>query len=189
MSIELLDNSGGARNGQNRLRPKDRAVHDWYRFVLSFPPHLVQAYVARFGIRGSETVLDPFCGAGTTLVECKKLGISGLPLFQADGAPRTPMRELSGFITAVALGRPNKSLSEVDVRAVRKKMKDKSFALHPRYRYMRSAAILFGPFQRRAIWRRKRSRILCSAPDRVYFRYSSSDIRFAWRVPTAFGGT
>ena len=36
--------------------------------------------------------------------------------------------ELSGFITAVALVRPNKSLSEVDVRAVRKKMKDKSFA-------------------------------------------------------------
>jgi putative nucleotidyltransferase with HDIG domain len=36
--------------------------------------------------------------------------------------------ELTGFITAVALVRPNKSIDEVDVRAVRKKMKDKSFA-------------------------------------------------------------
>jgi putative nucleotidyltransferase with HDIG domain len=36
--------------------------------------------------------------------------------------------ELSGFITAVALVRPNKSLGEVDARAVRKKMKDKAFA-------------------------------------------------------------
>ena len=36
--------------------------------------------------------------------------------------------ELVGFITAVALVRPNRSLAEVDVAAVRKKMKDKAFA-------------------------------------------------------------
>jgi putative nucleotidyltransferase with HDIG domain len=36
--------------------------------------------------------------------------------------------ELTGLIIAVALVRPNKSLDEVDVRSVRKKMKDKSFA-------------------------------------------------------------
>jgi hypothetical protein len=29
----------------NRLAAEDRAVHDWYRFVLSFPPHLVRVYV------------------------------------------------------------------------------------------------------------------------------------------------
>jgi DNA modification methylase len=59
----------------NRLAPQDRAVHDWYRFVLSFPPHLVRAYVHRFAVEPGERVLDPFCGTGTTLVECKKLGI------------------------------------------------------------------------------------------------------------------
>jgi putative nucleotidyltransferase with HDIG domain len=36
--------------------------------------------------------------------------------------------ELTGFITAVALVRPSKSINEVDVAAVRKKMKDKGFA-------------------------------------------------------------
>ena len=36
--------------------------------------------------------------------------------------------ELSGFVTAVALVRPNKSLSELPVRSVKKKMKDKAFA-------------------------------------------------------------
>ncbi len=36
--------------------------------------------------------------------------------------------ELTGLVIAVALVRPNKSIHEVDVRAVRKKMKDKSFA-------------------------------------------------------------
>lgn len=36
--------------------------------------------------------------------------------------------ELTGFVTAVALVRPNKKLAEVDVASVRKKMKDKAFA-------------------------------------------------------------
>jgi putative nucleotidyltransferase with HDIG domain len=36
--------------------------------------------------------------------------------------------ELSGFVTACALVKPNKSLSEVEPKSVRKKMKDKAFA-------------------------------------------------------------
>jgi hypothetical protein len=59
----------------NKLYPEDRAVHEWYRFVLSFPPHLVREYLARFGVTADKCVLDPFCGTGTVLVECKKLGI------------------------------------------------------------------------------------------------------------------
>ena len=63
-------------NGRkNALLPSDSAAHDWYRFVLSFPPHLVREYVDRLGVNDGELILDPFCGTGTTLVECKKLGI------------------------------------------------------------------------------------------------------------------
>jgi len=36
--------------------------------------------------------------------------------------------ELAGFITAVALVKPGKSLAEVDAKSVQKKMKDKAFA-------------------------------------------------------------
>ncbi len=59
----------------NRLEPEDRAAHDWYRFVLSYPPHLVREYLLRFGADRTTRVHDPFCGTGTTPVECKKLGI------------------------------------------------------------------------------------------------------------------
>ncbi len=36
--------------------------------------------------------------------------------------------EVAGFITAIALVKPNRSLAEVDAKSVRKKMKDKAFA-------------------------------------------------------------
>ena len=76
----------------NRLRPEDREIHRWYRFVLSFPPHLVQKYVGRFDIRSSDTVLDPFCGTGTTLVECKKQGIASI------GIEQNPMAHFASLL-------------------------------------------------------------------------------------------
>lgn len=76
MSTGLFD--AKAANGLNKVRPEDKTVHDWYRFVLSFPPHLVQDYLDRLSVSSSSTVLDPFCGTGTTLVECKKLGIGSV---------------------------------------------------------------------------------------------------------------
>ncbi len=79
-TVGTLNATVRAQSAQNKVRHEDRAVHDWYRFVLSFPPHLVQAYVDRFGLTSSGTVLDPFCGTGTTLVECKKLGIPSVGL-------------------------------------------------------------------------------------------------------------
>ncbi|MEM8611246.1 MAG: DNA methyltransferase [Cyanobacteria bacterium P01_H01_bin.105] len=60
----------------NRLNGGDKSFHDWYRFVLSFPPHLVSHYLSQFGAHKQQVVLDPFSGTGTTLVECKKLGFS-----------------------------------------------------------------------------------------------------------------
>jgi len=55
-----------------------RSVHDWYRFVLAFPPRVVQHYLDRFGVAPGQTVLDPFCGTGTTLVESKRRGIASV---------------------------------------------------------------------------------------------------------------
>lgn len=81
-----------ASRENNKLRPEDRAAHDWYRFVLSFPPHLVRHYLDRFGVAPGQCVLDPFCGTGTTLVECKKRGIASI------GIEANPM---AGFASMV----------------------------------------------------------------------------------------
>ncbi len=70
-----------ATNGSmNALMARDAPAHEWYRFVLSFPPHLVRDYVCRLGLDGGQKLLDPFCGTGTTLVEAKKLGVPSVGL-------------------------------------------------------------------------------------------------------------
>ena len=68
----------------NAVRREDLPVHDWYRFVLSYPPHLVRQYTAAFGMTSRDLLLDPFCGTGTTLVEAKK---NNIPSVGCDAHP------------------------------------------------------------------------------------------------------
>lgn len=88
----------------NRVRPEDECVHDWYRFILSFPPHLVRDYINRFEIGAGSVVLDPFCGTGTTVVECKKLGIEGI------GIEANPMPCFASRVKLDWSVRPNRLL-------------------------------------------------------------------------------
>ncbi len=82
-------------NGElNKLSPQDRPIHDWYRFVLSFPPHLVRDYLDRFAIRNTHRVLDPFCGTGTTIVECRKRGVPSV------GVEANPMAHFASRVKA-----------------------------------------------------------------------------------------
>ena len=43
----------------NKLKDADRAFHDWYRFVLSYPPHLVRDYFSQFGLTPGHPQLSP----------------------------------------------------------------------------------------------------------------------------------
>lgn len=53
-------------------------VHDWYSIILGYSDHLVSQLLDRFKIQPGDWVLDPFCGSGTTLVECLKRGINAV---------------------------------------------------------------------------------------------------------------
>ncbi|UZQ54155.1 site-specific DNA-methyltransferase [Trichothermofontia sichuanensis B231] len=92
LALGSLQSEDYSRPEINQLRLEDRVVHDWYRFVLSFPPHLVQAYLNKFEIGDHQHVLDPFCGTGTTVVECKKLGIPSV------GIEANPMAWFAGSV-------------------------------------------------------------------------------------------
>ncbi len=86
MSYALQSKNGIERN---KLFSDDTGVHDWYRFVLSYPPHLVRKYIHAMRLDSTHTILDPFCGTGTTLVESKKNGIPSV------GIESTPVVQMA----------------------------------------------------------------------------------------------
>lgn len=76
----------------NRLTQQDKAIHNWYRFVLSYPAHLVRDYIKAFGLTEQSVLLDPFCGTGTTVVESK------LNHIRAIGIEANPFAHFAGQV-------------------------------------------------------------------------------------------
>lgn len=52
-----------------------KEVHQWFRLTPSFGPDLVDIMLEHMGFKKGNVVLDPFCGASTTLIQCKLKGI------------------------------------------------------------------------------------------------------------------
>ncbi len=77
-ALEQVTHSEISNGERNRLATSDRAFHHWYRFVLSYPPHLVRQYITEFDLHETDLILDPFCGTGTTVVEAKLQGIPSI---------------------------------------------------------------------------------------------------------------
>lgn len=49
---EMVQQQTTLRNGKmNKVQPGDREAHNWYRSVLSYPPHLVRNYLEKFSDR------------------------------------------------------------------------------------------------------------------------------------------
>lgn len=69
--LEITEIENGTRN---KIKVNDLSIHNWYQFVLGYPPHLVRYYIHKFNITEESIILDPFCGTGTTPVEAAKNG-------------------------------------------------------------------------------------------------------------------
>ena len=82
--IQLADNIPTEQYSLEK--PKDNAkswsadvgAHGWHRYVGRFPAQLVRAIINYFDLDDKSTLLDPFCGSGTTLVEARLLGIPSI---------------------------------------------------------------------------------------------------------------
>ena len=92
------------------VRPTQRSVPLTYPDVAV--PKLLQALLG-------EPVLQAILGHAR---------YSGVPRESLMAKTLFAVDELTGLITATALVRPSKSLNDMDVRSVQKKMKDKAFA-------------------------------------------------------------
>jgi DNA modification methylase len=70
-SLELLPSA--------KVRAKDKVgVHVWTNFYASYSEAFVESAIKALDIKESDVVLDPFVGAGTTLIAAKKMGIDSI---------------------------------------------------------------------------------------------------------------
>jgi len=56
---------------------KEKAIHRWYLFPHSFTGDLVHALIDEWGLGVRDRILDPFTGAGTTLLAAKERAVPG----------------------------------------------------------------------------------------------------------------
>ena len=68
-----------ARAATSRLL-KQRPVHRWFYFPHSYSPELVEAILDAWRLQAGSRIVDPFVGAGTTLLVARDRGYNGLGL-------------------------------------------------------------------------------------------------------------
>ena len=82
MSDGFLNESFALRDAgwSNGADNSATAVHRWYGFKEAFSPRLVERAAAEAGVKGGETIIDPFCGSGTVPVTAACAGARGVGL-------------------------------------------------------------------------------------------------------------
>ena len=91
LALELTENKAKPGDMFERVRFNDihvskstflngltNRVHRWFRLTPSFGPELVHEMIKRLDVCKNEIILDPFAGAGTTLIEAKMEGICAI---------------------------------------------------------------------------------------------------------------
>src|SRR3989338_277147 len=59
---------------------KTLPIYNWFYYKEGFSKELVDLLINMLGLKQGDTVLDMFCGSGTTLVACKEAGINAIGL-------------------------------------------------------------------------------------------------------------
>jgi len=88
---------------------REQPVHRWFWFPQSFSPQLIDEVLREFPISSAGRILDPFVGAGTTVLRALELG------YAADGNDLSP---LSLFVSRVKLASYDRAMLEASLKAV-----------------------------------------------------------------------
>ena len=78
---------------------RNKPIHRWFLFPHSFTSELVHALSDEWGLNGTDHILDPFLGAGTTLLAAQERGIP------AQGYDLSPLAVLVSRTKVAALQR------------------------------------------------------------------------------------
>jgi hypothetical protein len=88
-------------------------IHRWFVFPHSYSAALVEKIIETWGLTPNDRILDPFVGAGTTLVVAKERGIPGVGL---DNSP------LAVLVSQVKIADYDPEQLEADWRRIRTRM-------------------------------------------------------------------
>ena len=112
------------------------SVHGLHEYKGKFNPQVVRAILNIFGVEPGQRVLDPFCGSGTTLVECAHIGALG------HGVDLNPFAIFISNVKLQALVTPSEELfavlEELTSSLTRIDDRQSAAADNSRTRYLRS---------------------------------------------------
>lgn len=116
-------------------------VHDWYQLVWGFSDHQTRGILDSLDLSPGAVVLDPFCGAGTTVVESRLAGFCGV------GVDANPVAVLATSVKTTWSLLPEQLLDALDeIRAYAKADSRRlaDFESDATYRYLKD----YGLFER-----------------------------------------
>ena len=159
---------------------EEKPIHRWYVFPHSFSSELVHALIGEWGLSSKDHILDPFAGAGTTLLAAKQKHVS------AQGYDLSPLAVLA---SRVKLGRYNQThLSKISKELLRKLDPARWNGHHQVYPELVSNALpgrLLSAFDDVS---RKIDELNCSDQERDFFRLALLTILPGYSHLVATGG-
>lgn len=78
LQFDLEQNLIGKNLSAKKRQSTRYSVHGLHEYKGKFNPQVARVVLNLFNIKTGGKVLDPFCGSGTTLVECCHLGVSSV---------------------------------------------------------------------------------------------------------------
>jgi 16S rRNA G966 N2-methylase RsmD len=114
-------------------------IHNWYRLRLGYSDHLVANLLHEFKLSPGDRVLDPFCGSGTTLVECMKKGIDSVGI---DANPSSCFAAIVKTNWSLNAGTLLNLLDEIQNSLARYRRRGSRLKADPTYVYLHTSGML-----------------------------------------------
>ena len=123
----LLERVNGSKRQSTRY-----SAHGLHEYKGKFNPQVAKAMLNIFGAKKGQSALDPFCGSGTSLVECAHLGI------RAIGIDMNPLAVFLANAKLGSLGVPADKLlkSANSILSLARKSRGKPIADSERVQYL-----------------------------------------------------
>jgi len=68
----------GTINGSHKRQSTRYSVHGMHEYKGKFNPQIVRGVLNILGVPPNSRIIDPFCGSGTSLVECAHIGMTAI---------------------------------------------------------------------------------------------------------------